>query len=200
MTEHVSGSLGQCLKMGSHIREQEIEVAALMVMRDHSSRDLPKPLNTVSIGIISRRIDQVQVLFQLAKHALHKQGTSGSMRPEIIGNHDGDSPATLRTGNGSTHLFTEHVGSASGSNPAIEPAIAPVDQAKAVDLAVVSRCLDQALAAPTFAAPDTRESRVKGKLNLILQIEVGLRQQGDQTRQVGGKLIPQISLNQIVYG
>jgi hypothetical protein len=37
---------------------------------------------------------------------------------------------------------------------------------------------------------------VKGKLHLILEIEVGLRQQGEQGGKIGGKLIPQISLDQ----
>jgi hypothetical protein len=72
MTEHVSGSLSECLKMGLHIGEQKIEISALMIMRDHSSRDPPELLNTVSIGIISRRIHQVQVLFRLAEHATHE--------------------------------------------------------------------------------------------------------------------------------
>ncbi len=43
MTEHVCGSLGEYLKMGLHIRKQEIELAALMMMGDHPSRDAPEP-------------------------------------------------------------------------------------------------------------------------------------------------------------
>ena len=95
MTEHVSGRLSECLKMGLHIREQDLEIAALMIMRDRASRDPPEPLNTVSIGIIGWRIDQVQLLFQLGEQAPHKQGTNGSVRLEIIGNHDGDTSATF---------------------------------------------------------------------------------------------------------
>jgi predicted ATPase len=44
MTEHVSGSLSECLKMGLHIRKQWIEVTALMIMRHHPSGDAPEPL------------------------------------------------------------------------------------------------------------------------------------------------------------
>jgi hypothetical protein len=36
---------------------------------------------------------------------------------------------------------------------------------------------------------------VKGKLYLILEIQVGSRQQGEQARQIGGKLCPQISFD-----
>jgi hypothetical protein len=46
-----------------------------------------------------------------------------------------------------------------------------------------------------MSRPDTGERWVKGNLDLILQIQVGLRQNSQQSGQVGGKLIPQISLN-----
>jgi hypothetical protein len=36
---------------------------------------------------------------------------------------------------------------------------------------------------------------VKGKLHLILQVEVGSRQQGEQRQQIGGQLTPQISFD-----
>src|SRR5205823_13087139 len=83
-------------------------------------------------------------------------------------------------------------------NPAIEPAITPVYQTKAIGLAIIPRRFDQALPAPSFPRPDARQRRVKGKLNLILEIKVSAWHEGKQRRQVGGKLIPQISLNQIM--
>jgi len=41
---------------------------------------------------------------------------------------------------------------------------------------------------------------VKGYLHLILQIKISLRQKRKHILQVGGKLIPQVSLNQIANG
>jgi hypothetical protein len=41
---------------------------------------------------------------------------------------------------------------------------------------------------------------MKSKLYLILEREVSLRKTGQQVWQVGGKLIPQISLDEIVDG
>jgi hypothetical protein len=41
---------------------------------------------------------------------------------------------------------------------------------------------------------------VKGELHLILQIEIGLRQEGKQNGKIGGKLSLQISLNQRLDG
>jgi hypothetical protein len=95
---------------------------------------------------------------------------------------------------------TSHISGASRSNSAIEPAIAPVHQAEAIDLVIVPRRFDQALPAPSFEAPDTREGRVKGHLHFILQIQVSAWHKREQIRQVGRKLIPQISLNQVVDG
>jgi hypothetical protein len=158
MTKHLMRSPSESLKMGVHIREQKREIATLMIVRDHPSRDPPEPLDAVGIGIIGRPIDQVEVLLQSGQHTTHEQGTCRGVRLEIVRKHDGDTPATLGTSNSSTHLLTKHISGASRCNPAIEPAIAPVYQTKAVDLAVISRCLDQTLPAPSFPRPDTGEA------------------------------------------
>jgi hypothetical protein len=41
---------------------------------------------------------------------------------------------------------------------------------------------------------------VKGHLHLILQIEISAWQKREQRWQVGGKLTPQISLDQVMHG
>jgi hypothetical protein len=41
---------------------------------------------------------------------------------------------------------------------------------------------------------------VKSHLHLVLQIEISTRHQREHVFQVGGKLIPQVSLNQIING
>ena len=98
----------------------------------------------------------------------------------IISNHDGDAPPTCGASHSGTHLFTEHISSPSWSSSPIEPALSPVYQTEPIDLAVVSRGLDQALPTPSFAAPDAREGGVKGKLDLILEGEVGLWEESKQ--------------------
>lgn len=62
MMQHISRSVGECLKMGSQIGEQEFKIAALMIMRDCPSGNPPEPLNAVRIGIIGWRIDKVEVV------------------------------------------------------------------------------------------------------------------------------------------
>jgi hypothetical protein len=88
-------------------------------------------------------------------------------------------------------LFAKDICRSPWGDPAIEPPITPINKTKAIHFAVISRSLDQALFSSPFAAPDARECWMKGKLHLILEIEI---------RQVGGKLIPQISLDEIMDG
>jgi hypothetical protein len=97
-------------------------------------------------------------------------------------------------------LLAEHIGRASRSDPAIEPAIAPVQQAKAVDLPIIPRRFDQALPTATLARPHARQRRVKGHLHLILEIEVSAWHKREQLCQIGRKLTPQISLDQVING
>ena len=59
MTKELCGSPSQCLKMLLDIREQQLEMATVMIMGHHTSRDTPEPFNAVSIRIISGRIHQV---------------------------------------------------------------------------------------------------------------------------------------------
>ena len=82
----------------------------------------------------------------------------------------------------------------------VEPAVTPVDQAKAIDLLVGAGRGDPALAAPPLARPDPSERGVEGDLHLILQLEVGLGEQGQQRGQVGRQLIPQGSRHQLSHG
>jgi len=143
----------------------------------------------VGIGIIGRRIHEIQLLLELGEHATHQEGTSGSVCLEIVSNHDGDAPTTFRTSHPGAHLLTKHIGGAPRRGSTIEPPISPVHQAEPIDLAVISRGLDQALPAPPFAAPDPREGRVPGKLDLILERD-RLVVRGSASRQGQPEAVP----------
>ena len=119
---------------------------------------------------------------------------------EIVRDHDGHASSLGGTSHGTTYLLAEDISGTPGSNTAIEPAITPVQQAKAIDFPIIPRCFNQPLPASSFSRPDARKGRVKSHLHLILQIEVSMWQQCEQISQVGGKLIPQVSLDQIMNG
>ncbi len=85
-------------------------------------------------------------------------------------------------------------------NPAIKPAVSPVHQPKAIDLAVIARRFHQPLPTTPFQAPDAGERRVKGKLHFILQVEIGSREQRQEVRHISRKVTPQISFDQVSDG
>src|SRR5712691_3812931 len=91
---------------------------------------------------------------------------------EIVRNNDRDTSTRLRTRHRSAHLLTKDISRPSRSDSAIKPSISPVHQSKAIDLAVITRRFHQTLPATPFQAPDPRKGRVKGKLHLILQVEI----------------------------
>src|SRR5947209_17265747 len=122
------------------------------------------------------------------------------MSLEIAGNHNGYSSSLLRTSHSATHLLTENISGAPCGNTAIKPAITPVQQTKAVDFPIISRCFNQALPASSFSRPDARQGRMKRYLHLVLEIQVSVWKHGEQISQVSRKLLPQISLDQIIHG
>jgi hypothetical protein len=119
---------------------------------------------------------------------------------EIVHNDNRHAPPRLRTSHRSTHLLTKDISRPSRGNPAIKPTVSPVHQPKAVDLAIIAWRFHQALPAPPFPAPDPGEGRMKGKLYLVLQVEIGSREQRQEFGHIGRKLTPQISFNQVLHG
>src|SRR6266516_8078227 len=172
---------------------------SILSWRNYTSAFI-EPFDAVGIRIISRSVHQIQLVLQLTEQAPHKQGASGSVGLEIVSDQDGHSSTLLGTSHGGAYLLAEHISGAPRGDPAIKPAITPIHQAEAIDLPIIPRRLDQTLPASTFEAPEAREGRVKGKLHLILQIKISVWHQREQLRQIGGKLIPQISLNQVMHG
>lgn len=106
------------------------------------------------------------------------------MSLEVVRNDDRHTSARLRRAT-SVRIWSQKTSAVrEGGNPAIKPPISPVYQPKAVHLPIITRSFDQPLATPTLEAPDAGERRVKGKLHLILEIQVGSRQQGEQVWQI----------------
>jgi len=94
MTKHICGSLGKCLKMLFGIRKQQLKRTTLMIVSDHATRDPPEPLDAIGVGVIGRRIHQIQLLLEFRKETAHEKGTGRRVRFEVIGNYDGN-PSTL---------------------------------------------------------------------------------------------------------
>jgi hypothetical protein len=64
MTKDLGRKASQCLKMVLQVREQQVERATMMIMRDHPPRDAPEPFNAIGIRIIGGCVHQAQMLFE----------------------------------------------------------------------------------------------------------------------------------------
>src|SRR5262245_11272702 len=100
------------------------------------------------------------------------------MGAQVVHEHERHTSAGARPGNRSPDLGAKDIGRASWGQSAVKPALTPIDEAKTIDLVVGARGLDQPLAATAFPAPDPRKSGMKRKLDLILEIEIGVRHEG----------------------
>ena len=81
MAKDLCRSPSQRLKMLLHIREQQLESAAVMIMGHDPSRDSPEPFNAVGIRIISRGIHQVQLVLELGSANCARAGSQPTCGP-----------------------------------------------------------------------------------------------------------------------
>src|SRR5215510_4558583 len=117
------------------------------------------------------------------------------MGAQVVYDHERHTPAGARPGDGSPDLGAKDIGRTAWGQSAVKPARTPIDEAKAINLVVSARGLDQPLPAPAFPAPDPREGRMKRKLDLILEIEIGVRQEGPQFFQVWRHCLQEIGIH-----
>ncbi len=200
MVEHRRGVLHQGGELRAEIGEQQGEVVPLMVMGDGMAYGAPEPCDAIGLGIIGGRVHQPQLPLRLGEQGAHQERPTRGVRAQIVGDDDGHPAALPRTRPGGPQLGTEESGRALGADPSVKPAVAPIDQAEAIGFAVVARGLDPALAAPPFGRPQARERGMPGDLHLILYVEIGAGEEGHQLRNIGGQLIPQISVHHVGQG
>lgn len=117
------------------------------------------------------------------------------MGAQVIDEHERQASSGTRPGNGSPPLGTKDICCTSWGQAAVKLALTPIDEAEAIDLGVGAGGLDQPLPAPTFPAPHPREGRMKRKLNLILEREIGAWQESQQFFQVWRYFLQEISIH-----
>jgi hypothetical protein len=122
------------------------------------------------------------------------------MRAQIIADDEGYAPSGARPGDSSPHLGAEDIGGAAWGQPTLKPAVTPVDEPEAIDFVVGPRRFNQALAAPAFAAPDAGQGGMERQLDLILQVDIGPGQEGQQCGQIGWHVFQQIGLDKVGDG
>jgi len=108
---------------------------------------------------------------------------------KVVQDHHGDAAAGAGAGHGAAQLGAEWYRAAAVGQGEVQRAVAPVDQPKAVPLVVVAGRLDQPLPRPASPRPDPGQGGVQGDLDLVLQVQVRMAQQAQQTGQIGGEQV-----------
>jgi hypothetical protein len=122
------------------------------------------------------------------------------MGAQVIDDHERHVALGARPGDSGPYLGTKNVGRPAWGQSAIEPARAPVDEPKAIDLLIGPGRLDEALAASAFATPDPGEGGMKRQLDLILERDVSVRQEAQQLVHVGRHVLQKIGITQGSHG
>ena len=114
----------------------------LMIMGDFSARPAPEPLDPVGVWVVGRGVYDPQMVVQLRQHLAHQARACRGMRAQIIDDDECYAPAGARPGDSSSHLGAEDIGSAAWGQPALKPAVTPVNEPEAIDLVVGPRRFD----------------------------------------------------------
>ena len=192
--------LTQGLKVRLDILKQGSKGRPLMIMRDFPSRPAPEPLDPVGVGIIGGRVNNPQVVMQLGQHLAHQLRARGRMGAQVVHDHKRHAPAGARPGDGRPHLGTKDIGGAPWGQSTVKPALTPIDEAEAIDLVVGAGGLNQPLPATAFPAPDPREGGMKRIRDLILEIEIGAWQEGQQCCHVWWHVRQEIGIDKLGKG
>jgi hypothetical protein len=107
------------------------------------------------------------------------------MGPQVVDDDHGEAAASTRPSDSGPDLGAQDLGRAAWGQAACKPAVAPVDEPKAIDYGSGSGRLDQALSAAAFATPDPGQGRMKRQLDLVLEIDIGVRQERQQLGNIG---------------
>ena len=117
------------------------------------------------------------------------------MGAQVVDAHKRHAPAVARSRDRGPDLGPQDIRCTSWGQTAVKPALTPIDEAAAIDLGIGAGCLDQPLPAPAFPAPDSRESGMERTLDFILEIEIGVRQEGPQVVQVWWHVLQAIGID-----
>ena len=169
---------------------------ALMIMGDFPARPAPEPLDPVGVGIVGWGVNEAQMALQLGQHLAHQLRARGRMGAQVVGNHERLPSLRARTLDRRPHLSTKDRRRAPGGDAPVKPAVAPVDEPEAIDLIVSARGFHQALSPSAFATPHPGQGRVERELDLILEIDIGVRQEVDQLVNIRRHCSEQVSLAQ----
>jgi hypothetical protein len=181
--EHLAGAESIDPDLG--IVQQLGERLAAMVVRHRPAELPPEHLDAITVRIVGRRVDQDQVLAALLDQSPQQPRAAHRVDAQVVEQDDRHSVPGAGALDGPTELGTQGLRCALLGQRPVDPALPPVHQPETPALLVLAGCLHQPLTPPSCPAPHPSQGGMEGDLHLILEGEIGPRQESQQCGQVG---------------
>jgi hypothetical protein len=185
VAEDGAGVRGEVGEVVGEVGRQVGDGGALVGVGDDPAAHAPEPLDAVGVGVVGGGVDQANLVGVLGQERAQHERSGGGVDAQVVVQDDRRAPPRARAREERGQLVDQRLRPAAGGGQAVEEAVAPVQRAEAGHLGVLARGLDQPLAAPAPGRPHPGQRRVQGGLDLVLQVQVGPGERGQQARQVG---------------
>jgi len=116
---------------GLSVGEQLRHTLALMGVRHRRAKGAPEPLDRIAVGVVGRGIHQSEVLAFRVEQRTEQVGAAWGMDAQVVQDDQGPAAARLGASHGALQLLNQGCRPAALGHGPVQPALAPVDQAKA---------------------------------------------------------------------
>lgn len=198
MTQGPIGIEVEILEVAESIAKQIGDVLPVMVMRHATAERRPKTLRGIGLRVIRWGRDETELVSVPLQGFSDHLGPLGRVDLGVIEQDQGNPPSRLGALDEVIELGDEGLGGAAGSKTPGAPALAPINGGKADGLEIDPWSPDQALTGMALPGPDPGQGRMMPHGHLILNVEVGPRQEGQQIGDIGRNLVPKIRLDESV--
>jgi len=188
------------LKVALHILQQGSKGRPVMVVRDLPARPAPEPRDPIGVWIVGRRVHNPQVVLPLRQPLAHQLRARGRMGAQVVHDPECDAPSGGRPGDRGPHLGAKDIRGAVWSQAAVQPALAPVTEPEAIDCVVGPWGFDQTLPAAAFATPDAREGGMQRQMDCILERNIGMWPEVQESCKVWRHVLKQSGLDTRGHG
>jgi transposase len=165
--------------------DQRPELLVPVVVAHPAPPDAPALLQGIGRRVVRGGVDQAEGAAVPRQRLPHPPSALRPVREGVVDQHDRRPAPRGGALDQRIQLEAKRLGVPPGAEAEAQLALAPVGGAEADELLVPSRRPDRPLAAAPLARPDAGEGGVERRLDLILDVEIGV---GEERQQGGGVL------------
>lgn len=194
--EDTVGGLVEAREIGPSVGVESHQVVAVMVMGDPRPHRPPEPLGGVRVRVVGRGVDQANLVGVCVEPGSEPLGATTGVDPEVVPQDESDAAAFLGALDQVVQLEADRGAVAMPTDAVREPTGAPVGRPKPDQLAILPGRAHPPLAPASLARPGAGKGRMQVQIDLILDVEIGVRQQAQKIVDVRGDFGLQVGLDQ----